>query len=420
MNTIGREARTTSGRGLGFQRTRAVYRLLTLIKKNGNKPVYCATEFIEDSLTLVPSENGLELGLEENKNYSSGLSYNSDEIKNTLVAFADQYINFFADSATIDFSVFCLAKLAAESIENAKLAIWVPSFTTITPKKTTFNILCKLHEKKELTTEEIIIAKQIFLGEYIKQYSVYSDKEKKELKNIGGNYHKISSWDDDEFYKFLKSVNFIFNDISDDVFESQVIEEIKNCEFYNYKLQGMERVLLSVLENTFDKRQQNEPKFSRFVSRSDVENIYLKIAANSEEYKPLDPSWLVFSKIEIDDQRNLKKKYEDVCSDITMRKINRLSLKASCSRESESVFENEYVSLRCQIFQWCSEHIEEKCISDNYSIDFLDGLLDDMVDLCYNKLTDLKRTYKIRINDKESLKGIILSLIDDCYLAYDE
>lgn len=420
MNTIAREARKTSGRGLGFQRTRAVYRLLTLIKKNGNKPVYCATEFIEDSLTLVPSENGLKLGLEENKNYSSGLSYNSDEIKNTLVAFSDQYINFFADSATIDFSVFCLAKLANESIDNAKLAIWVPSFTTSTPKKTTFNILFKLHEKQDLTTEEIIIAKEIFLDEYKKQYSVYSDKEKTKLETIGGNYQKVCSWSYEEFYHFLKSISFIFNDVPDDSFESQVLDEIKNCEFYNYKLQGMERVLLSVLENTFDKRQQNEAKFSRFVSRSDVENIYLKIAANSEEYKPLDPSWLVFSKIEIDDQRNLKEKYEDVCSDITMRKISMLSLKASCSRESESVFENEYVSLRCKVFQWCSEYIEKKCVSDNYSIDFLDGLLDDMVELCYSKLTDLKRTYKIRINDKESIKGIILSLIDDCYLAYDE
>ncbi len=368
---------------------------------------------------MVSGENGLELGLEENKNYSTALSFNSDEIKNTLVAFSDQYIGFFADSTSIDFSVFCLAKLANERIENTKLNAWVPSFSVTTQKQTSFNILEKLHDGKELTSDEVVIAKYIFLDEYKKQYSVF-DKETNKLISIGGNYQKLIDWDDGEFYKFLKSVKFIFNDLSDDDFENQVLEEIKQCEFYNHKLHGMDRILLSILENTFDKRQQNEPMFSRFVSRSDVENIYLKVAANSEEYKPLDPSWAIFSTVEIDDQRNLKDKYKDVCSDITARKINVLSLKASCSRESETVFENEYVSLRCHIFQWCSDYIDKNCKSDNYSIDFLDVLLDDMVDLCYNKLTELKRTYRIRINDKESLKGIILSLFDDCYLAYDE
>lgn len=66
--TINREAAKTSGSGLLFQRVRAVHRLLNLISKLGKKTCYCATEFIEDSATLVVEDGVATIGIEENKN----------------------------------------------------------------------------------------------------------------------------------------------------------------------------------------------------------------------------------------------------------------------------------------------------------------------------------------------------------------
>lgn len=420
MQTINREARKTSGRGLGLQRTRAVHRLLTLIREKGHRPVYCATEFMEDSLTFVATEKGAELILEENKNYSSALSFNSDEIKNTLVAFADQYIRYFSDPDSLDFSIFCLAKIANESIENVKIQSWYPDFIPETSKRTSFNILEKLYRKEELSDIELNVAKGIFLEEYKKQYSVIEDVNGEKTVKVVNNFDRLLEWKIEDFARFLYSLNLFFGDISDEKFESMVIDEIKSCEFYNYKLAGLERELLSILENTFDKRQQNESIFSRFVSRADVENIFIKMASNSEEYKPIDPSWEVFIEMTADDQRNLKKKYQDVCNEINVASIHLLSLKATLSRKNEVVFANEYISLRCKVFIWCSEFINSKGKRASYTSNELDTLLNEMVELCYTNLIDLKKTYRISINDKDNIKGIILSLIDDCYLSYDE
>lgn len=420
MNAINREARKTSGRGLGFQRTRAVQRLLQHIKLYGRKPAYCATEFIEDSLVLDSQNGTVNIGVEENKNYSSGLSLNSDPIKNTLVAFADQYIASFSDSKTIDYSIFCLAKTADENIDNSLITSCIPDYPLKTDKKTNFSILKKLANKEELTSEEITIAKEIFLNEYRSQYTKYVDKEKTTISDIRGYYKTLKNWSDDDFYHFIKNISFIFSDIDDESFEDEVISNIKECQFYNHRHHGLESIILGALENTFDKRQNDCRDFARFVGRADVENLFLKIASNHEQYKPIDPSWESFESINTDDQRNLPDKYNDVCNDVSTRKISILSLSATKSRKNEPIFGREYVSLRCQLYCWCSDYLDRHCKSKTYSIDLLDSHLDEMTELCYTKVKELKATYRIRINDKENLKGIILTLFDDCYLAYDE
>uniref|UniRef100_UPI003332775D hypothetical protein n=1 Tax=Pseudoalteromonas sp. MER144-MNA-CIBAN-0113 TaxID=3140429 RepID=UPI003332775D len=52
VETTNREAVNTSGKGLYFQKNRAVIRILDHIKEFRGEPVYCAVEFIEDSLLI--------------------------------------------------------------------------------------------------------------------------------------------------------------------------------------------------------------------------------------------------------------------------------------------------------------------------------------------------------------------------------
>lgn len=184
--TINREAAKTSGSGLLFQRVRAVHRLLDLISRLGKKTCYCATEFIEDSATLTVNDGIATIEIEENKKYSSGLSFNSEAIKNTIVAFADQYISHFNDSKTIDFSIFCHAQLSDEQLENSVLNTAAPNLPLSQTKTTKLNILKKLVIKERLTLDEITIAKLLFVEEYEKQYAIYADKDKKLITSYGG------------------------------------------------------------------------------------------------------------------------------------------------------------------------------------------------------------------------------------------
>lgn len=420
VKTINREASKASGRGLSFQRTRAVQRLLRLIKQNGSRVCYCATEFIEDSATLVPEDTGVDITIEENKNYSSGLSFNSDPIKNTIVAFADQYLAYFNDNKTIDFSIFCHAKISDEQLDNTYIQNHILGFIPQTAKKTRFKILNKLASNIDLDENEITLARNLFLDEYRKQYTVYKDTQKTVIDYIGGNYNKVVSWKNDDFLEFIKGITFIIDDADSDDLDESVKDDIRNCEFYNQRHYGLENIILSAIEILFDKSQQDERKFGRFVSRDKVQVVFLQIAANNDDYKPVDPSWESFAAIDTEDQRNLTKKYLSVCNSISTRHLTRLSLSATNSRANETIFGQEYASLRCKIFEWCDEYLEKTCTKSNFTIDELNSYLDEMVDLCYNNVQDLKKTYRIRINDRDNIKGIILSLFDDCYLAYDE
>ncbi|MDP1288112.1 hypothetical protein, partial [Klebsiella pneumoniae] len=85
-------------------------------------------------------------------------------------------------------------------------------------------------------------------------------------------------------------------------------DDIRNCEFYNQRHSGLENIILSAIEILFDKSQQDERKFGRFVSRDKVQVVFLQIAANNDDYKPVDPSWESFAAIDTEDQRNLTEK----------------------------------------------------------------------------------------------------------------
>ncbi|WEE25121.1 hypothetical protein [Aeromonas hydrophila] len=417
---INREAAKTSGSGLLFQRVRAVHRLLNLISKLGKKTCYCATEFIEDSATLTVDDGVATIEIEENKNYSSGLSFNSEAIKNTIVAFADQYINYFKDSKTIDFSIFCHANLSDERIENSTLQAVAPDFPLSQTKTTKLNILKKLVIKDELTQDEITIAKALFVEEYKKQYAVYADKEKKTIVSYAGNHKIISQWDNNDFYLFLSSIEFIITESDNDTYDDEVMKCIKDCQFYDHRHHGLENIILSALESLFDRSQQDERKFGRFVSREKVQVIFLQATSNQNELKPIDPVWKAFESLDVSDQRNLEEKIKVVCNDIKEKKVQRLSFSATKARTNEELFGQEYVSLRCNFYEWCSEYIEGNFSQLEYSVDDLMTHLDKMVDLCYDNIQQLKKTYRMSIDDKLTIRGIILTLVDDCYLAFDE
>lgn len=411
---INREAASTSGKGLLFQKYRAVFRLLDSISKTSEQ-IYCATEFIEDSLVIHEEANSA-YSLEENKHYSSSLSFNSSAIKNTLVAFCDQYFHLLEDSQSLNFSMYCSAKLADESIDNKLIISLDPNYLPTSQCKSSFSILKKLSSDLELSETEILIARALFEEEYVKQYTFIDGDGS---KVTGGKSTKVKAWSNDEFYNFIKSINFDFEVTSISGYEDLVLEKIRESRFFSYKHDGLESFILSGLVNLFDKRQMNEHKLSRFVNTSDVELVFTKIATSQNELKPIDPTFEMFSEIEMESSRNLEDKYCSVLDCVPPKYISRLNRRASSSRKNEDLFGKGYAALRFRIYDCCEEYMDSKIEKRKHSRDELDAHLDSMTELCITKLNSLKCTYDIKMIDRDNIQGVILSLIDDCYLAYD-
>ncbi|MDP1171445.1 hypothetical protein, partial [Klebsiella pneumoniae] len=96
------------------------------------------------------------------------------------------------------------AKISDEQLDNTYIQNHIPGFTPQTAKQTRFKILNKLASNIELNENEITLARNLFLEEYKKQYTVYKDTQKTAIDYIGGNYNKVVSWKNDDFREFIK------------------------------------------------------------------------------------------------------------------------------------------------------------------------------------------------------------------------
>ena len=421
VETTNREAVKTSGKGLYFQKNRAVIRILDHIKEFCGEPVYCAVEFIEDSLLIHESPIGAEYKLEENKSYSKAISFNSHAIKNTLVAFVDQHLKFLEDERALKFSVYCCAKIANEKIGKnilAKSGVDVDSVN----KEKEYSILKKIVNASELSDEETKVSKALFLEEYKRQYKVLD--ENGDIEGYSGFYSKVSTWTDGRFLSFLSQIEWVFDE-SDQYLDIVAVEKIKECQSY-YSIthhKGKEELILQACRGLLEKRQFSKSKMGRFINPSDIENIFLKVGSNIEEGKPTDPAWKAFETLDKEDSRNLKDKYKAVSDVITAKTLQRLSRQATNSKSiTGSEFGREYVSLRYKVFEIGEVFIEQLSLdlTKKYSEEELNNIVEEIVSITEKQINDWKKTYKIRINDRHSLKGIVLSLFDDCFLAFDD
>lgn len=421
VETTNREAVKTSGKGLYFQKNRAVIRILEHIKQFGDEPVYCAVEFIEDSLLIHDSSSGAQYKLEENKSYSKAISFNSHAIKNTLVAFADQHLKFLEDERSLKFSVYCCAKVAKEKLGKELLAESGIDVSNVKKEKE-YSILHKIVNGDELSDEEIKVSKVLFLEEYQKQYKVLD--ENGDVKGYSGFFSKVSSWTDEKFQTFLSQIEWVFDD-SDKYLDNVAVEKVKECQsFYSIiHHKGKEELILQACRGLLEKRQFSKSKMGRFINPSDIENIFLKVGGNIEDDKPTDPAWKAFATLDSEDARNLKDKYKAVSDVITAKTLSRLSRQATNSKLiTGAEFGKEYVSLRYKVFEIGEEFIEQLALdfTKKHSEEELDHIVEEIVSIAEKQISDWKKTYKIRINDRHSLKGIVLSLFDDCFLAFDD
>jgi hypothetical protein len=421
IKTTNREAVNTSGKGLYFQKNRAVIRILEHIKQFGDEPVYCAIEFIEDSLIIHDSPNGAQYKLEENKSYSTAISFNSHAIKNTLVAFSDQYIKFLEDGRSLKFSVYCCAKIAKEKLDKELLAEANIDVSNVKKEKE-FSILHKIVNCVELNDEEIRVSKALFLAEYKSQYRVLDGNG--DIKGYSGYFSMVSSWTDEKFLDFLSQIEWAFDE-SDKYLDKLALEKIKECQQY-YSIthhKGKEELILQACRGLLEKRQFSNSKMGRFINSSDIENVFLKVGSNIEYEKPIDPAWKAFEGLENEDARNLKDKYKAVSEVITTKTLRRLSRQATNSKViTGTEFGKEYVSLRYKVFEIGEEFIDNLVLNPEkkYSEEELDHIVEEIVSIAEKQISDWKKTYKVRINDRHSLKGIVLSLFDDCFLAFDD
>jgi len=100
-------------KGIGLQKVRAAERLLKAII-DGKRAVFCTIEHIDDVLEIDMDGETAGYTTEQNKSYTSGFSMNSQEIKNSLRIFFDNWRGVVESSESMRFVFYTNAPILKE------------------------------------------------------------------------------------------------------------------------------------------------------------------------------------------------------------------------------------------------------------------------------------------------------------------
>jgi hypothetical protein len=401
-STINREAGDKT-KGFRFQKLRACIRLLEKITANGKNRFSCAIELLEDS--FLADENDVPtVSVEENKIYTSSLSFNSSPIRNTVVAFLDLSFRYVHDPS-LSLCFFASATVGSERPSEELLS------SASVDKSTPCSILKKLIEKSELSHEEIKICHRIVLNEYAKQYA----------SKDGGFLSAIEKWTPEELVDFVKRIEWGITSDSNDELEDRALNHVKLCPFFTNRHEELEKFILTAILDKFERLSEQEHATLKLLHVSDIELIYTQVLGKRENTKPIDPAYKNWDAIKVVDMRNLSEKIEAVSPDYLPVQLRKLIRRCALAKFEAETFGKEYVSLRRRIFDVCEEVLDEKITGHTtFDRNVVDKILKEMADKSIAMMADIGKSYSYQINDQETIKGAILSLFDECYIAFDE
>lgn len=401
---ISREAGDKT-KGFRFQKLRAAIRFLQRVQENSDGQVHCAMELLEDSV-LYDGRSASLISGEENKYYGSRISFNSAALRNTLVAFLDLYFAF-ARSSELKLGIYASAEVAQERISaNFREQLGLDS------KQKHYDILKRLSLGDELDNEEILVAFAIVKAEYFAQYP---DTSK-------GYRALLEAMKQEEFSAFIKSIDWTLTDDSNESLEVTALQLVRTCKYFSHRHLGLEEFILSALLDALEKRSGASAITDRLLSTDSLRNIYNEILLGpTAGERAEDPAWSEWSEIEKSDFRNLAEKIKAVCPDFSSQILKALARSCSLARSVESEGQREMKALLRRILDVCELHLlTNHAASSTFTQKQILDIIDDLGTVAEHHVATLRGRYRYAVRDAHSIKGAVLTLFDDCYLAFDE
>lgn len=391
-------------KGFRFQKIRACIRLLERISVRPDGQIYCAMEFLEDSV-VIDEDAPNAVSAEENKLYTTPLTFNSKAIRNTIVAFLDLDAVFMHEGS-LGLAVYASAPLGDEAVsQDVRDRAGAPESSA------KYQILRRLVDNNKLTDEEIAIARTIILDEYKDQYS----------NSIKGRLDILKAWSERQFRDFLERIEWSINADTNESLKTKALDLVRSCRFFNFRHENLEVFIFTSIMDLLEERSQSKKLIDKMVGTADIELLYLQSAAGRSD-KPLDPACNAGSIDQPSDKRNISEKILAVSSGYSQFKIKKIQRRIGIAKHESQTFDREYVSLRHRVLDACEDELEKQAesLTGKMTPEAVDALLASLTDRAEERMTALSSSYSYRIKDREIIKGAVLTLFDDCFLALDE
>lgn len=131
-----------------------------------------------------------------------------------------------------------------------------------------------------------------------------------------------------------------------------------------------------------------------------------------------------FDELISDDKRDLKEKLKDVCQNISDMRITLYCRElASGKAEIERYRDQEISAMKFRIFEVCQLELL-KFVEENTKTELDIADIDNLIDVYTSKasliIEERSKDYRYPIKNKDTLRKIVLDLINDCFLSFDK
>ena len=402
--TINREA-SDKAKGFRLQKLRATKLMLEAIESPEPLFFFAAIEVVEDVSITVCNTECTETHVEEDKNYDSDKNFTifSDAVRNTLVSFFDIFTNSWRSSNGIILGFYTTAGIGKESKKT------LADGTILTLPKTPVLAILRSGVIEDSVAE---LVKKVMIQEYVRQYG---------NKQNTGHLETLKNCTTTNFKRFLLSIKWFFSQEDEVLLKATTLGHIRNSKHSNFKVAGKEEIILALILEMLDERQNLASFAARFVTTSDILLIF-KQAESEENTSVLDPVWQEIKQLEseIKDKRNLEEKVLAVNPNYPSNKISFLARLACRSKTEQASGNKSFVALKYRIYEACEEYL----CNENYSEPVTNGELDltiqNLQTTAINNIEELKKDYTYTVSNAQVIKGVIMDLVDSCFVSFNK
>lgn len=395
----------SSLKGIGLQKVRAAERLLKALI-DGKRAVFCTIEHIDDVLEIDAEGEKTDYTTEQNKSYTSGFSMNSQEIKNSLRIFFDNWHSIVESSESMRFVFYTNAPI----IKEKKVGV-LKNIKEELPEQALIQLLI---EKKYESAFPFVLP-------IMKDY--YIEQHRKHTKDID-IYEQL--WESMTFKKweaFFNLIEWNFEQKDEKEVRKEIEELVRQlCCKFNVDLKYSDKIVAQILDMV-ELRTFETDFLHRMVHVGEVKSLFLEFAQESKIQEKLDPFHVKWDSIKCDDIRDINDKFLGVCPTFDIDLLEELEEEyiEGSFEQSQHQDHRQVKAYNYRIYRVCKKIIQH-FIKENgnaLSQNQIESIIENLTDEAEKLILDKAKTYSVAFEDRDMVRKTILLLFQDCYLAFD-
>lgn len=400
---INREAIETN-QGFRYQKIRAATYILDALASADD--FYFAVEYLDDVYgKTYNGASSIEI-LEQDKYYDeeSSFTFSSKEVYKSIVNFLDKWLEMKRTKA------IQLLLCATNKIGKEKYTEIIKDLQIVLPSTPILKLLINRDYKSD---KGLLNAIKALIVHYYRL--VY------EGKPFPGYISEIEKFEIKDWIEFLDKIEYLSEQDNNDETKKQVYEKIKECNLFDStRHKDKEDYIYSRIIDLLDEKIGKDLP-ANFVSQSDIKLIF-KDLATQEQTILEDPSWNSWEDEFIEDSRGMEDKIRSVCETFDVKKCNSIKRRISSSiLEEQKAHKNSFLAQKYRIFEECIELLCEKISNKSeFTEEDIELIIEDLCKQSELELNEWAKTYNYPYNNKKTIKGMVLNLFNECYLAFDD